>query len=132
MNIKTVFLDNQDNESVYISINHSENYESYMQEKHSEIEITEYIPHLLTKYHNHVVIDFAYSYMMIIFYLPSSISQFQKDYIKNNRKLFERYDIYFEEKQEDPKTIEDLLNYLENLPIRKTNKEKIIEYCNPK
>lgn len=126
MNAKTYFLSNSDNVFIYTDINHFDNYQNYMQENYPFVEITEYIPHLLMKNFDHVIIDVADSYRIVNFYLSDSISEFQKKYIVSNRKLFENYGIYYSKMQEGPRSIDDLILYLEELPIREVSKNKLI------
>lgn len=123
MEAKTIFLNNLDEILIYESRWHDDNYNNYINKYYSNLKVTEFIPLLLTK-QNHCVIDLSTPYDLGVIYLPIWLTEFQKEYFTEQRKIFEKYTLYLNGYSFDkPIEIDELLNIIRLTPIRPKEKK---------
>lgn len=119
MKAKTIFLNDLEQVIIYEANFHQDNHHKYLNKYYQNLQITDYIPILLTRYNN-CVIELESNYCIGVVYLPLWLSDFQKQYFKDNKKELDKYTIYLNNYSllEPIPTIK-LLSIVDNMPKRK-------------
>lgn len=123
MQAKTIFLTEEET-IIYESKLHNDNHDKYKEKYYSNLEVTDYLPILLSKLDN-CVIDLSKSYQIGVIYLPICMTNFQKDYFNNNKEELEKYKLYLNgHSLEDPINIDELISLID-FKITKPKQKKL-------
>ena len=112
MQAKTIFLTEEET-IIYESKFHNDNHDKYKEKYYSNLEVTDYLPILLSKLDN-CVIDLSTSYQIGVIYLPICMTKYQKDYFSNNKKELEKYKLYLNgHSLEEPISTDELITLID-------------------